>query len=254
MHPISAVIITKNEEANIERTIRALKQVADEVIVVDSFSTDKTAEISKNLGAKVFQLEWRGFGPQKNFGNEQAAHNFILALDADEVLDDNAVSEIKKLKETGLKGVYEFKMIHNYFGQFLKHGLETPSFKKRLFDKTVVTWNGNLLHEALIIPPGYPIIKLKGLIKHYSYQSIEHYLTKSNFYTTLNAKKLYDKSKKNYAVKMFFSPAFVFFKFFFLKMGFLDGMHGFIAAKLHMQTDFVKYAKLRELIKNKKSD
>ena len=109
------------------------------------------------------------------------------------------------------------------------------------------------MHESLIIPPGYPVIKLKGFIKHYSYKSIEHYLTKSNFYTTLSAANLY-KRQKNYAIKMFLSPPFIFLNSFILKLGFLDGLNGFIAAKLHMQTDFIKYAKLRELIKNKSND
>ena len=254
MQPISAVIITKNEERNIARTINAIKQVADEIIIVDSFSTDKTVEIAESLGASVFQLTWQGFGPQKNFGNAKASHNYILALDADEVLTAEAIQEVNGLKKTGMNGVYEFKLIHYYFGKFLKHGLETPSYKKRLFDKTVVTWNENLLHEALIIPGNYPIIKLKGFVEHYSYHSIEHYLTKSNFYTTLGAEKLYKKGRRNYAFKMMVSPGFVFFKFYILKLGFLDGLHGWIVARLHMQTDFIKYAKLRELIKNKNND
>lgn len=253
MYFISAVIITKNEEDNIARCIKAIQNIADEVVVIDNFSEDKTVEISKSVGAKVYQKEWEGFGKQKNFGVRQASHDNILALDADEIPDEEAIEEIKTLKASGLKGVYEFKMMHNYFGKFLKHGLETPEYKKRLFNKTIVTWNDNLLHEGLIIPEDYPVIKLKGVLKHYSYPTIQKYLRKANLYTTIGAEQLYKRGKRNYFFKLIFSPPFVFFKAYVLKLGFLDGLHGLIAASLSSRTNFIKYAKLWELVRNNKS-
>ena len=249
---ISAVIITKNEERIIGRSLEALQQVADEVIIIDSESTDRTVEIAESMGAKVFIQQWRGFGPQKNFGNAKAVHNYILALDADEVLTKQAIAEINELKKTGLHGVYQFKLIHFYFGKFLRHGMETPGYKKRLFDKTVVSWNENAVHEALIIPDGYPVVNARGYIEHYSYDSIEHYMTKANYYTTVAARELKSKGRKNYYIKMLFSPAFVFCKAYFLKMGFLDGLHGFITAVFNSRTNFLKYAKLWELYRNEK--
>ena len=251
MQLISAVVITKNEERIIAKCIHALQQVADEIIIVDSESTDKTVEIAESMGAKVYVQKWLGFGPQKNFGNSHATHNYVLALDADEVLTEQAIAEINELKKTGLHGVYQFKLIHFYFGKFLKHGLETPGYKRRLFDKTVVSWNENIVHEALIIPDGYPIVNAKGFVEHYSYYNVQHYLTKANYYTTLSAERLYAKGKRNYIVKLLFSPGFIFFKAYFLKLGFLDGFHGFIVAMFNMHTDFAKYAKLRELCRNK---
>ena len=253
MHPVSAVIITHNEEENIGRCLQAVQKVADEIIIVDSLSADRTIEIATGFNARIFSLEWKGFGPQKNFGIQQANNDYILALDADEVLTDEAISEIQALKMNGLKGVYEFPLLNFYFGKFLKHGLEYPNYKKRLFDKTKVWWNDNLVHESLIIPQGYPVLRLKGHIQHYSYRSIEHYISKANYYTTIGALELKAKGKKNYLFKMFFSPPFVFIKSYFLKAGFLDGLHGFVTALFNARTNFLKYAKLWELYRNERT-
>lgn len=250
MQLLSAVIITRNEEKIIGKCLDAVKQVADEIIIVDSLSTDKTVEICTSYGARVFQQEWKGFGPQKNFGIENSSYDAILAVDADEILTRKAIEEIRQLKETGLQGVYEFRLIHNYFGRFMKHGAERPSYKRRLFDKRYVKWNHNLVHEALVIPDGQPVIKLKGVIEHYSYLTIEQYISKANFYTTLGARELRIKGKKNYFFKMLFSPGFVFFDNYFLKAGFLDGFHGFIIAIFNARTNFLKYVKLWELYRN----
>jgi glycosyltransferase involved in cell wall biosynthesis len=252
MHLISAVIITRNEERIIGSCLEAVQQVADEIIIVDSFSTDRTVEISKNFGAKIFIREWPGFGPQKIFGVQMASHNYILALDADEILTDEAISEIKNLKETGLKGVYELSRLNFYFGKFLRYGMESPDYKKRLFDRREVQWNDNQIHEDLVVTDGYPVIRLKGRIKHYSYYSIEHYIEKANYYTTIAANELEKKGKKDYYVKLLVSPGFVFIKSYFLKRGFLDGMHGFITALFNARTNFLKYAKLWELVRNNK--
>jgi len=252
MHLLSAVIITRNEERIIGRCLEAALQVADEIVIVDSFSTDSTVEISKSFGAKIFLRQWPGFGPQKIFGVQMASHNYILGLDADEVLTGEAISEIKNLKETGLKGVYEFSRLNFYFGKFLRYGMESPDYKKRLFDKRHVQWNDNQLHEDLMVTPGYPVIRMKGRINHYSYYSIEHYMEKANYYTTIAAQELEKKGRKNYYFKLFMSPGFVFLKSYFLKRGFLDGMHGFITALFNAHTNFLKYAKLWELVRNNK--
>lgn len=248
MHPVSAVIITKNEEKNIGRCMQALQQVAEEIIVVDSFSTDKTLEIAKSMGAIIFSLEWKGFGPQKNFGLQQATNNYILALDADEVLTDEAIKEIQQIKLHGFNAVYEFPLKNYFFGKFLRR----RDYKKRMFDKTAVIWNDNDVHETLVIPENYPVIKLKGIIEHYSYFSIEHYIAKSNLYSTIAANELFKKGKKNYLFKMLFSPAYTFFQSYILKSGFLDGMHGFVIATFNGYTSFLKYAKLWELYRKEK--
>ena len=250
MHPVSAVIITKNEEQNIARCLQALHQVAEEIIVIDSFSSDKTAEIAKGMGAKTFLVEWKGFGPQKNFGLQQATNNYIIALDADEVLTAEAIKEIQQLKQQGFTAVYEFPLKNYFFGKFLRRS----DYKKRMFDKTVVRWNNNDVHEGLVTPDNYPVVKLNGILEHYSYFSIEQFITKSNLYSTIAANELFKKGKKSYLLKMLFSPAYTFFQSYILKSGFLDGLHGFVVATFNGYTSFLKYAKLWELYSKEKKE
>lgn len=249
MHNLSAVIITHNEEKNIERCIRVLKLVADEIVIIDSFSSDNTAAICNHLNVRFLQKAWEGFGPQKRYGVQQTVFNNIIALDADEVLDEEAINEINKLKKNGFHAVYELKLFHYYFGKFLHHGQEYPNYKKRIFCKDVVEWNENKVHESLIIPENIPVIKLRGKINHYSYTSLEQYLTKSNLYTTIAARSLFEKGKKSYLLNMVFSPSFTFFKSYIINAGFLDGFHGFVVAMLNGYTNFLKYSKLWNLRK-----
>lgn len=243
MEKISAVIITYNASATIAKCVNAITQVAEEIIIVDSFSTDNTVEICKFFTAKIFLQKWMGFGPQKNFGVLQAANNIIIALDADEVLTDKAITEVQQLKVSGFKGVYELPLLNFYFGKFLRR----KDFKKRIFNKNDVHWNNNNVHEGLVIPTNYPVIKLSGNIEHYSYNSIEHYIAKANLYSSIAASELFNKNKKSYLIKMLFSPGYTFFQSYILKAGFLDGMHGFVVAMFNSYTSFLKYAKLWEL-------
>ena len=248
MHRLSAVVITKNEEGNIEKTLHALAAVADEIIIVDNYSTDNTAAIAKTMGAKVFFSEWLGFGPQKNFGISQAQYENIIALDADEVLTAEAIEEIGQLKQNGFKAVYELPLKNFYFGKFLRK----KDYKKRIFNKNDVQWNANDVHEALVIPENYPVIKLKGTIEHYSYHSIDHFISKSSLYSGIAARELFARNKRSYRVKLIVSPAYTFFQSYILKGGFLDGMHGFVVARLNGYTSFLKYAKLGELCRQEK--
>lgn len=252
MHHLSAVIITYNEEKNITRCIKALKEVADEILIIDNFSTDQTVQISHNLGARIIQKTWSGFGPQKQYGVEQALYNNIIALDADEVLDQTAITNILSLKEYGFEAVYEICLHHYYFGKFLKYGQERPNYKKRIFNREKVSWNSNKVHESLIIPAGYPVLKIKGRINHYSYNSIQQYISKSNLYTTIAAEQMFQNGRHNYSFKIIVSPSFTFFKSYIIKMGILDGAHGFIIAMLNGYSNFLKYIKLWELIRNNK--
>lgn len=252
MHTVSAVIITHNEEKNIGRCIEALQKVAEEIIIIDSFSTDATPEICRRPGVKFLQQSWLGFGPQKNFGLQQATHNFVLALDADEVLTEKAISAINELKKNGMQHVYEFPMVSYFFGRFLRHGQEYPKYVRRLFDKTKVQWDNKLVHESLIIPPEISVVRLHAELEHYSYHTIEQYVAKANFYTTLGANELYNKRKRVYFIKLLFSPFFTFVNSCFFKLGFLDGWQGIVVAFLNAHTKFLKYIKLWELWRNKK--
>ncbi len=239
---ISAVVITFNEEKNIERCISSLLKVADEIIIADSFSTDRTKEICEQYSTVRFlQQEWLGFGPQKNWGNEQATYDYILSLDADEELSEELAVNILHIKEKGLNGVYSLDRLNYYYGKFLKHGLEYPDRKPRLFDRRTAQWNDSPVHEELLIADK-PLL-LKGSLRHYTYDSIEGHVEKANKYTSLAAQKFIQKGKKPSLLKLLFSPPFTFIKAYILNRGFLDGRHGFILACLHTHGTFLKYAK-----------
>jgi glycosyltransferase involved in cell wall biosynthesis len=247
MEGISVVIITNNEEAILDKTLAAAKPVADELIIVDSGSADNTIAIAKKWGATVIAQPWLGFGPQKNIGLTAARYPFILALDADEILTPELTTEILQCKQQGLQGAYIMCFQNFYFGKFLKHGMEYPLKKIRLFDKRIMQWNDKIVHESLIIPEKTQVVELKGFIHHYSYQSIEQYLLKANHYTTAGASALFAQGKKASWVKIFLSPLFTFIQSYFLKLGFLDGMHGFVVAIFNAHTNFLKYIKLWQL-------
>jgi glycosyltransferase involved in cell wall biosynthesis len=253
MDKISAVVISYNSSSTIGNCIDALKKVSDEIIVIDSLSTDNTAEICKQKDVIFFQQSWLGFGPQKNFGINKASYNYILSIDADEIISDELATSIINEKKTGLTGIYSFLFRHFYYIDFLKHGASRPGTKIRLFNKNNVSWDEKEVHEALIIPKEENIKQLDGYLYHYTYISIAHQIIKINSYTTLGAKELLKKNKKHFLLKMIFSPAVNFIMNYFIRLGFLDGIHGFIVAKLAAHESFVKYAKLWEMETKKKS-
>jgi glycosyltransferase involved in cell wall biosynthesis len=247
MNSITAVIITHNEARNIQRCLASLKSVADEIIVVDSFSTDDTLAICKQEGAIVQQQTWLGFGPQKNVGIQLAKHDYILSLDADEALDEALKKEILAAKNQGLNGVYDFTRLNYYYGKFLYHGHEYPDYKIRLFPKATVRWNEELVHETLLVPDDLPKKRLKGHLLHYTYFTIQEHVTKANKYTNLGAELNYRKGKKASWFKILFGPLATFIQAYIIKGGFLDGGHGFIVAVFHAYGTFMKYTKLWEL-------
>lgn len=251
MHSISAVIITKNEERNIRRCLKSLIPVADEIIVVDDFSTDGTTSICREYNAKVISQRWLGFGAQKNTGNNAASFDYILSLDADEALDPGLATAIMKEKEKGLQGAYRLSRLNYYYGRFIRHGFEFPDQKIRLFDRTQAVWEDQPVHETLRIPSSVNVLSLNGFLKHYTYYRFEDHILKANKYTTL-ASLYYYKNHRNYSIfKIVFSPAFTFIQTYVFKLGFLDGIHGFVLAVMNANAAFVKYVKLWELHCNK---
>ncbi|MEO7312125.1 MAG: glycosyltransferase family 2 protein [Chitinophagaceae bacterium] len=250
MSSISAIIISFNEAARIGDCLKSLQGVADEVIVVDNGSTDGTQAIAETLGAKVFQQAWLGYGPQKNFAISKTTQDWILQVDCDERLDESLRATIIALKNGAMNGAYEIPFLHNYYGKFIRHGLQFPDKKLRLWNKQYFIWDDRQVHESLLIPEGFPITRLKGFMLHYSYTSLEHHISKSNRYSTEGAIQLYRKGKKNYWWKIWISPGFTFFNAYIIRMGLLDGWHGFVIAKMEASTTFMKYAKLWELWKN----
>jgi len=252
MQKISATIITFNEEKKIATCLASLQGVADEIIVMDSFSTDATVNICRQFGAKVYQQAWSGYGQQKNDAAAKASFDFILSIDADEALSKLLQHTISEVKKAGLIGVYKMNRLNNFYGYDLHHGNVYPDTMKRIYNRQQVKWSLRLVHETLDIPSGTVITHLKGDLLHKSKDSIEDHISGINRYAALSAKVYYENGKKSAAFKMVFSPVFTFLKAYIFKKGFLDGYPGFIMAKINAQEVFLKYSKLLLLQKNKK--
>lgn len=248
MNKISAVIITYNEGANIERCILSLKSVVDEVIVSDSNSTDNTVAIAKSLGATVIVAPFIGYGATKNRANKAALYDWVLSIDADEALDEQLVSELAKTKQDlNEKSVYIFQRLNNYCGHWINHGGWYPDKKTRLFNKKFVQWNHAEVHEQLDIPSDFIQKTLTGKLLHYSYSTIESHKNKIENYSTRGAEQAFKNGKRASWVKIYASPAFRFFRDYFIKLGFLDGKSGLIIATLTAKEVHLKYKKLLNL-------
>ncbi len=247
MDRISAVVITKNEARNVERCLRSLAPVADEILVVDEFSSDGTAAICERLGARVVQHAWTGFGPQKNLGNGLARHGWILSVDADEALDPFLQRAIAEAKAAGLRGAYEVSRLNFYYGRFLRHGADYPDRKIRLFPRSAARWNGSLVHEGLELSAPLPVTRLDGHLLHYTHLDVDEHVAKANRYTALAARDAFERGKRPSLAKMLLGPPATFLRAYVVKGGFLDGRHGLLVAALHAHATFLKHAKLWNL-------
>ncbi|MBK9109064.1 MAG: glycosyltransferase family 2 protein [Saprospiraceae bacterium] len=245
--PLSAVIITYNEEKNITRCLNSLSEVADEIVVVDSFSTDRTLEIAQTFGAKIVQRPFDSYIQQKNFASEQAQFDFILSLDADEALDEKLKKSILSLKEKPLADAYWLNRLTNYCGHWVRF-CWYPDYNLRLFDRRCGQWTGNTPHEWF-----EPRLKsdhlprLDGHILHYSYYSIHDHFVKVNHYTDLAALSLFEKSKKAKIHHLIINPLWTFIKMYFLKLGILDGYKGLQICGISAYASYLKYKKLKKL-------
>jgi glycosyltransferase involved in cell wall biosynthesis len=248
MPSLSAVIITFNEEKNIGRCITSVKEVADEVLVVDSFSTDRTGEICHSLGATFVQHSWAGYSGQKNFADSIAKHDYILSIDADEALSDELRKSILKIKDNLEYDGYEMNRLTNYCGTWIRHGSWYPDRKLRLFDRRKAGWSVEI-HEMLVLDgrKGF----LKGDLLHYSYYAVSDHIRQANLFTDLTAKEAYSRGKRAGILKILFSPCIKFIRDYIFLLGFLDGYHGFMVCRISAWATFLKYAKLRQLQKMK---
>lgn len=230
---LSVVIITYNEEAYIKDAIASAK-FADEVLVLDSFSTDKTCEIAESLGAKVSQQKWLGFGAQKNKAISLAKNHWVFVLDADERIPLALQEEIKTMLKNPLYEGYFVPRLNNFWGKNIKTCGLYPDYTIRLFNKNKASFNDVAVHESVQLKSnvGY----LKNAMEHLAYASIDEFISKQNRYSTLHHKK------KN-MWKAIVNPTWTFFKLFIVKKGFLDGLDGYIISKLYAQYTFWKYVK-----------
>lgn len=248
---ISAVIITYNEERNIERCLASVVPVVDEIVVVDSCSTDRTQILCERFGAKFITESFRGYRDQKNFAVENASFDMILSLDADEALTDVLASEILAIKASGPEAdAYAVNRLNNYCGTFVRHGQWVPDRKIRLWDRRKGKWEGGSLHELVVMKKGAKVHRLSGELLHYTYSSLSEQLSQYNNFSSIAALELFEQGKRSYfMIDLVIYPFFVFLKSYFIKLGFLDGYTGLLVAITISYYRFLKYAKLRMLWK-----
>ena len=249
MIKLSLVIIALNEEKNIEKCLQAAKSVADEIVVIDSLSTDRTAEIAASFGAKVFQQPFENFVKQKNIAIDAATNDWILSLDADEVLSEELCSSIQKAKENPLFDGYFMNRLTNYCGKWIHHCGWYPDAKLRLFNRQKARWTGHLIHEKMEMAAGSVSGKLEGDLLHYSYYSISDHIRQADKFSAISAQEMFEKGKKASGFKLVMSPVFKFLRDYLFRMGFLDGFYGYVICHISAHAAFLKYAQLRVLQK-----
>lgn len=254
MPEVSAVIITYNEERNIARCLGSLKDVADEIIVVDSHSTDGTREICESFGARFILNRWPGYTEQKNFAIAQASHDWILSLDADEALSEELRKNLLAIKENPQHSGYYMNRMTNYCGHWVRHGSWYPDRQLRFFDRRSGRWEGEKIHERYVLKEGESPGFIQGDIHHYSYYTIEEHLAQANRFTTLTAQVAVEKGKRAGFFKMRVSPVFRFLRDFIFRLGFLDGYFGYVIARISAQAVFWKYAKIRQITASNSSE
>jgi len=244
---ISATIITLNEERNIERCIRSLQAVADEIIVLDAFSNDATPKICASLGVRFEQRAWEGYSATKNYLNSRATYDYILSVDADEALDSELESAILEVKQQSSKCAYSVNRLTNYCGHWIRHSGWYPDVKTRLFPKNGSYWDGAIVHEELILPTGLSVIQLPGHLSHYSYYSFSEHRARADKYSALTAQKMHDQGRRASILKPYLSAVGRFLSMYIFKRGFLDGRMGFKIAWISAASNIFKYKELRRL-------
>jgi len=243
---ISAVIITKDEAHNIARCIQSLVGVADEIIVVDSGSTDQTLQVARSMGAKVSSVVWQGYAQTKNYANSLATCEYILSIDADEALSEKLRESILDLKPR-LSGAYQLNRRTKYCEKWINHCGWYPEYCTRLFPREMGYWEGKYVHEILVLHSSVLLNKIEGDLLHYSYQSIADHINRINHYSTLVAHAKYEKGKRATWGRILGSPIVRFLKMYVFNLGILDGYYGFIICKISAYEAFLRYIKLWEL-------
>ena len=252
MDCISAVVITQDEARNIGRCLESLRGVADEVVVVDSGSTDDTETICRTAGARFVPHAWEGFSGQKNYANSLATHPWILSIDADEALSDELRASLLSLKQSGFDTgkVYSVARLNNYCGQWLKHGGWYPDTHVRLWRNGVATWDG-VVHEQLHFSELVEREMLQGALLHYTYYTVDEHVRRTVKYATLAGDKAYAQGRRCGMGAVLWKPVGTFLKNYLLKGGFRDGSMGFVSARISAFYTLVKYARLFEKVRSK---
>ena len=244
MEKLSVVIITFNEQANIRRCIESVLPVADEIVVMDSYSTDDTVAIAKSMGARVILQRFLGYVNQKNKAVEMAAYDYVLSLDADEALDETLTQSILKVKQEFVFRAYRMNRCAYYCGEFIRHGVWYPERKIRLFDRRFAKWGGLDPHDRIEVSETTAVYPLKGELLHYICDSVEQHRKRTQRFSTIAAESLYKAGKRTNLIKVFASPVWFFIHDFIIRRGFLSGIRGWHITRLQTMYLFLKYYKL----------
>lgn len=241
MEKLSVVVIACNESEHIKRCLDSAKAIADEMIVVDSGSTDNTVEIAKSCGAKVYFHSWMGFGEQKNYADELTENQWILSLDADEYLTPELCNEIALILINPKNKAYKLKRRNFYCGRWLNHSGWYPDAHVRLFHKDYACWNTNRVHETLSVKQGELIGNLKNDLKHYTFQNTQDHWQCAKKYALLGAEQIYINGKKPTVLRVQLTGFHRFIWNYVFRLGFLDGKQGFLICQITSQYATLKY-------------
>jgi len=239
--PLSVAVIAHDEEKNLGRCLDSVAW-AEDLVVVDSGSTDRTVEIARRHGAAVHVAPWRGFAAQKNLAIERTRHPWVLSLDADEWIDAAGAAEIREVLEAPDADAYAFERVSSFCGAFLRHTWR-PDRHVRLFRKDRARFAGGHVHESVALAPGARVADLRSPLYHLTYRSLHDYVERMNRYTSLAARTMHDRGEPFRAGRLVVAPPAAFLKSYVLKRGFLDGFRGLIVAGGSAFYVFLKYAK-----------
>ena len=254
MMKISATIITLNEEDKIRQCLESLSEVADEIVVVDSLSTDSTKAICEEFGVRFIEQKWLGYSEQKNLANRLASHDWILSIDADEALSDDLKKSILEIKaisgqlSTVSNVVYSFNRLNNYCGKWIYHSGFYPDKKIRIWNRNIGKWEG-LIHEVIKFNTKIKEHHLKGDLLHYSYSKPEDFERQLFKFAEMRAQHYFEKGKKNAGLLSIVSPIYYFIQHYIIRLGFLDGREGFTMCRVGAKATRHKYLKLKEIQK-----
>ena len=241
---ISATLITLNERDNLPRALASLR-FCDEVVVVDSGSRDGTPAVAAELGARVLHRDWTGYADQKNYAAEQATHDWVLSLDADEEVSPELLASIERLKRSGpAADGYAFPRRAHYLGRWIRRSGWYPDAKVRLYDRRKARWQGDYVHESVVVSGKAGV--LQGDLMHYTCETFSQHVQTVDRYTTLAAAEMQASGRRPGLLRLLTSPPWAVFRTYVLQRGFLDGYHGVLIAVMAGFYVFSKYAKARE--------
>ena len=251
MNTLSVVIITFNEERNIKRCLDSVAPVADEIIVVDSHSTDATEAICDRYDVKFFTQDWIGYIDQKNLANDLATCDLILSIDADEALSEKLAQSIQKIKNHNIENrAFSMNRLMNYCGKWIRHSGWYPDTKVRIFRRGQAEWTGKKVHETLSLATDTQIIHLDGDLLHYSFYSIEEHRRQNEKFARLSAEEIVESGKKTTLFKAYTHTVWRLIRDFIFKGGFLDGHTGLTICKINARGVWLKYKTAIELAQN----